>query len=580
MSKRKVTQRPLRAKLIFNAISGRPQESPQQLADILTEMQSQNIQPEVFMVSPDSDAEGAVRRAIREGIRLIVVAGGDGTIDSVMGALVGSPATLGIIPTGTRNNVSFNLGVPGTVPEAVALLREGRRLKIDVGHLRSGHASRWFLEAASLGLLSDLYPAADDIQHGDLGQIGTLVSTFVASTPSRLRAVLNGRHRFGTNAYMVLIANMPYLGPRMQIARDVSCRDNRLDVFVFSEMSKLDLISMAMQSAGGPVEDAHVKHYRVRQLNVKSDPLMPVLADGIILQQGAVTVDVHPRALAVIAGESGPAIDNQKAQSEAATPIRTGSMRSEIKEDPLPPETEVNRLWTARRRSAVLAGLAVGVVGFLIWLPAAARSALFAALLAHRTLMSMLILFTLIALSLLWSVGQRLDMGVFLLFNLRGTRPKWLDSVMWLATQVGNMGTAILSATFFFLTNSGRLAAEIIFGTLTLWLLVETIKALTDRARPFLALQTARVIGWRERGRSFPSGHTSQTFFMVTLLSHRFDIGLAATLALYAVAVLVGFTRVYLGAHYPRDVIAGAVLGSVWGVLAALVDPYWHGLRF
>lgn len=255
-------------------------------------------------------------------------------------------------------------------------------------------------------------------------------------------------------------------------------------------------------------------------------------------------------------------------------------MRSEIKEDPLPPETEVNRLWTARRRSAVWAGLLVGVIGFLIWLPAAARSALFAALLAQRTLMSMLILFTLIALSLLWSVGQRLDMWVFLLFNLRGARPKWLDSVMWLATQVGNMGTAILSAAFFFLTNSGRLAAEIIFGTLTLWLLVETIKALTDRARPFLALQTARVIGWRERGRSFPSGHTSQTFFLVTLLSHRFEIGFAATLALYAVAVLVGFTRVYLGAHYPRDVIAGAVLGSVWGVLAALVDPYWHGLRF
>ncbi|MGZ6316537.1 MAG: diacylglycerol/lipid kinase family protein [Anaerolineales bacterium] len=311
MSTKKITQRPLRAKLIFNATSGRPQESPQQLADILTEMQNQNIQPEVFMVSPDSDAEGAVRRAIREGIRLIVVAGGDGTIDSVMGALVGSPATLGIIPTGTRNNVSFNVGVPSTVPEAVALLREGRRLKIDVGHLRSGHATRWFLEAASLGLLSDLYPAADDIQHGDLGQIGTLVSTFVASTPSRLRAVVNGHHRFGTNAYMVLIANMPYLGPRMQIATDVSCRDSRLDVFVFSEMSKLDLISMAMQSAGGPVEHEHVKHYRVRQLKVRSDPLMPVLADGIILAQGAVTVQVHPRALAVIAGESGPAIDNQ-----------------------------------------------------------------------------------------------------------------------------------------------------------------------------------------------------------------------------------------------------------------------------
>jgi len=42
---------------------------------------------------------------------------------------------------------------------------------------------------------------------------------------------------------------------------------------------------------------------------------------------------------------------------------------------------------------------------------------------------------------------------------------------------------------------------------------------------------------------------------------------------------LIGFTRIYVGAHYPRDVIAGALLGTAWGVLAALVDPYWVSLR-
>ena len=302
------TYRPIRAKLIFNSISGRPEQSPRQLADILTEMQGRSILPEVYMVQPDSDVEAAVRSAIRSGINLIVVAGGDGTIDSVAGAMTGSSATLGIIPTGTRNNLAFNLGIPGTVAEAVALLREGRRLKIDVGYLRSGHAGRWFLEAASLGLLSDLYTAADDLQHGNLGQIANLFSTFVSSTPSRLRATINGHLRFEANAYMVLIANMPYLGPRIQIAPNISCLDSRLDVFIFSDMSKLDLISFAMLSAGGPVEDAHVKHYRVRGLNIRSNRQMPVLADGVILNQGSVTAQVQPRALAVMAGKSGPAI--------------------------------------------------------------------------------------------------------------------------------------------------------------------------------------------------------------------------------------------------------------------------------
>jgi membrane-associated phospholipid phosphatase len=61
------------------------------------------------------------------------------------------------------------------------------------------------------------------------------------------------------------------------------------------------------------------------------------------------------------------------------------------------------------------------------------------------------------------------------------------------------------------------------------------------------------------------------------MLGRQLQLGIWGTIALYAVAALVGFTRMYVGAHYPRDVIGGAVLGSVWGILATLVDPYWYG---
>ena len=308
MTEKISTLRPLRAKLIFNAISGRSEESPHQLAEILNEMQSQNILPEVYMVRPDSQVEAVVHSAIKGGIKLVVVAGGDGTIDSVVGAMIGRSATLGIIPIGTRNNLAYNLGIPSTIGDAVALLREGRRLKIDVGKIRHGRASRWFLEDATLGLLSDIYPFADSVQHGDLTQIGNLLSTVVSSTPSRLRMILEGRKRIDMSAYMVLIANMPYIGPRFQISPDVSWNDNRLDVFVFSDMSKLDLISYAMQSTNGAVEDARIKHYRVKRLKIHSDPPMPVLADGMLLDPGPVTAQVHPRALAIMGGAANTAM--------------------------------------------------------------------------------------------------------------------------------------------------------------------------------------------------------------------------------------------------------------------------------
>ena len=276
-------------------------------------MQDQHILPEVYTVRPESQLETVVHDAIRSGIKLIVVAGGDGTIDSIVGAMVGKDATLGIIPTGTRNNVAFNLGITGDIANSVALLRKGRRLKIDVGRVHSGHSRHWFLEAAALGLLSDIYPLADDIQHGDLSMIGGLLSTLVSAIPSRLRIDLDGRKHLETSAHMMMVTNMPFLGPHFQISPNVSFRDGRLDVFTFSDVNKLNMISYAMLSQIGLAEDIGIKHYRVKHVKIRSIPRMPVLADGILLGEGSLSVHIHPRALTVIAGSK---LTGQLATSE------------------------------------------------------------------------------------------------------------------------------------------------------------------------------------------------------------------------------------------------------------------------
>lgn len=271
--------------------------------------------PEVYTTRPESRLDDVIHGAIKSGIKLIVVAGGDGTIDSVAGAMIGSDTTLGIIPTGTRNNIAFNLGITGDIADSVAILRQGRRLKIDAGRVHCGHSYHWFLEAAALGLISDLYPMADDLQHGDLAQIGGLLSTLISATPSRLRITLDGYNPLDTTAHMMLITNMPFFGPHFQISPNVSFRDGYLDVFTFSDMSKLNMISYAMLSQSGFVEDASIKHYRARQIKIVSTPPMPVLADGIQLGQGSLSVHIHPRALTVMAGS---ALTGQLATPELA----------------------------------------------------------------------------------------------------------------------------------------------------------------------------------------------------------------------------------------------------------------------
>ncbi|MBP7964072.1 MAG: phosphatase PAP2 family protein [Caldilineaceae bacterium] len=228
------------------------------------------------------------------------------------------------------------------------------------------------------------------------------------------------------------------------------------------------------------------------------------------------------------------------------------------------------------RPLAWLAGFTVGLALFLIWLPASVRLFFWHGLQANAILASMVLGFGLLALSLLWSWGQRIDAWTFLFFNLRGRRPAWLDRLMWGFTQIGNSMTSVALAGILFVIGHRLLAYELVLGTLTLWLVVELVKALVHRGRPFIRLTQARIVGRQEGGRSFPSGHTSQVFFVATLLVGYFSPGFWTVGLLYATALLVGVTRMYVGAHYPRDVLAGAILGSAWGLLGGIV--YGYGL--
>jgi membrane-associated phospholipid phosphatase len=249
-------------------------------------------------------------------------------------------------------------------------------------------------------------------------------------------------------------------------------------------------------------------------------------------------------------------------------------MDSSAKKAPVSPGVQHASFWSSSGRRAVfLALLAAGLALFLIWLPAGTRASLWTALSSQRVLVVLLSVFALLTLSLIWSAGQFLDARVFTLLNMR-IYPLWLDRCMWLLTQLGSMPAALVAALVIFRLKYRGMAVEIVLGTLTLWLLVEAIKMLSDRDRPFRTLEQARVVGWREIGDSFPSGHTSQIFFLMTLVMQRFQPGIVWAIALYMVAVLVGFTRIYVGAHYPRDVVAGVVLGSVWGLLATLVGAH------
>lgn len=295
----------MRAKLIFNPVSGAAGESPVQLMDVISEMQAWKLVPEAYLVEPGSDLPALVQNAFEDGIRMFVVCGGDGTIDVMAGALAGTNATLGIIPTGTQNNVALSLGIPpADIPAAIALLRTGKRIKVDMGLAEFGAIKRSFLEVCSVGLLSALFPSADDIQHGNLTRVGDFLATLVASSPAEMHLVLDGKQEINTVCHAALVSNLPYIGPHFQVGTPASVNDGLLDVLLFADLSKMDLVGYIVQvaRAGGGPEDERIQHYHVRKVDIKTHPEMPVMADGLALGEGPLHISVQQRALAVMVG--------------------------------------------------------------------------------------------------------------------------------------------------------------------------------------------------------------------------------------------------------------------------------------
>jgi diacylglycerol kinase (ATP) len=296
------SMRPVRAKLIFNPSAGDVEESPYQLSEIITLLQTWRIIPEVMIVTPKTRIAPAVSSAIRHGIKLIIVSGGDGTIETVIEPMVGTTATLGIIPTGTRNNLALSLGIPPSIPDAIELIRRGHRIRIDVGHARCGRNVRWFLETSSVGLASALYSSADEIQHGNLARIADFLSTLVTSQPAEMNLIIDGEEKIKTQGHLAFVANMPYFGANFHVSQDVSFQDGYLDLFVFSDLTKLELMTYAVQVLTGVVEDERILHYKIKKVVMETVPKMLTMADGVALGEGVLTTTVHPESLNIMSG--------------------------------------------------------------------------------------------------------------------------------------------------------------------------------------------------------------------------------------------------------------------------------------
>ena len=160
------------------------------------------------------------------------------------------------------------------------------------------------------------------------------------------------------------------------------------------------------------------------------------------------------------------------------------------------------------------------------------------------------------------NIIQELD-DTILFYTLNHLHSFLMDKFMICITQLGNSRFIWIIITFLLLLNKRTRCCGIV---LTAALSVECIlgegilKQIFGRDRPFIRFPDIILLIKKPGSFSFPSGHTMSSFTAATVIYHSSKY---AGIPAYLLAVLIGFSRVYLCVHYPSDVLAGAVFGFV-----------------
>ena len=166
-----------------------------------------------------------------------------------------------------------------------------------------------------------------------------------------------------------------------------------------------------------------------------------------------------------------------------------------------------------------------------------------------------------------------IDRTVFLFFNRTVANPVF-DFIMPIITELDYWRIPIflmLLALLIFGGNKGRIVVLLvaIIVTMSDQLSSHVIKPLVGRVRPCFVVEGVRLLIRQSRSFSFPSSHASNMAAVATLFSVKYP---RYKIAFISLAALVAYSRIYVGVHYPADILGGALLGTLCAAIVLLIE--------
>jgi YegS/Rv2252/BmrU family lipid kinase len=214
-----------RALLLINRHARRGKQAFAQAIDLLDDLDFELITVPVKAAKSSAD----FINHYADSIDLVIVGGGDGTLNSVVNSLVEHHLPLGILPLGTANDLARTLNIPNAIAEACQVIAQGHRKAIDLGRVNGNY----FFNVASLGIsveITQKLTRGAKRRWGILAYALTALQVLTQMRPFHATIQANGQS-VTVKTIQIAVGNGRYYGGGMAIAADATIDDQRLDLY-------------------------------------------------------------------------------------------------------------------------------------------------------------------------------------------------------------------------------------------------------------------------------------------------------------------------------------------------------------
>jgi YegS/Rv2252/BmrU family lipid kinase len=290
------TKPPRSAALIVNAKSRKGQDAFAEARRLLKEAGVVLITCKA--VKDPAKLEGEVRKAVKAGVPMVIVGGGDGSLSSSVDHLVGSDTVFALLPLGTANSFARTLGIPLDVAGAVKVIAGGKTKPIDLGMIDGDY----FANCAAIGispLIAESVPHGLKKWLGRPGYLGWAAIQMARFKPFRLTVTAGGGKPETIDALEVRIANGSHHGGAELVRTHVDDGEIVIQAITGTWRTKL-LWSWGLSLIGPDQVRGTVREYRGREFHLETDPPLPISIDGEVLAETPVTARIARRVIRMV----------------------------------------------------------------------------------------------------------------------------------------------------------------------------------------------------------------------------------------------------------------------------------------